>query len=110
MVEGDRGFFEIDQVNGEIRTTRAFGENAKTAYELIVVAHDHGKTSLSASALILIYLSPALDAQESIGSVNLSLIFIIALGSIAAILFVTMIFVAVKCKRDNKEIRTYNCR
>ncbi|XP_077163501.1 protocadherin-19 isoform X2 [Paroedura picta] len=110
MAEGDRGFFEIDQVNGEIRTTRAFGENAKTTYELIVVAHDHGKTSLSASALILIYLSPGLDAQESIGSVNLSLIFIIALGSIAAILFVTMIFVAVKCKRDNKEIRTYNCR
>ncbi|XP_029463296.1 protocadherin-19 isoform X1 [Rhinatrema bivittatum] len=108
--EGDRGFFEIDQINGEIRTTRAFGENSKTTYELIVVAHDHGKPSLSASALILIYLSPALDAQESIGSVNLSLIFIIALGSIAAILFVTMIFVAVKCKRDNKEIRTYNCR
>ncbi|XP_034758671.2 protocadherin-19 isoform X4 [Acipenser ruthenus] len=108
--EGDRSFFEIDQVNGEVRTTRTFGENAKTAYELIVVAHDHGKTSLSASALILIYLSPALDAQESIGPVNLSLIFIIALGSIAAILFVTMIFVAVKCKRDNKEIRTYNCR
>ncbi|XP_053329868.1 protocadherin-19 isoform X1 [Spea bombifrons] len=108
--EGDRGFFEIDQANGEIRTTRTFGENSKTTYELIVVAHDHGKLSLSASALILIYLSPALDAQESIGSVNLSLIFIIALGSIAAILFVTMIFVAVKCKRDNKEIRTYNCR
>ncbi|XP_069841822.1 protocadherin-19 isoform X2 [Dendropsophus ebraccatus] len=110
ITEGDRGFFEIDQINGEIRTTRKFGENSKTTYELIVAAQDHGKPSLSASALILIYLSPALDAQESIGSVNLSLIFIIALGSIAAILFVTMIFVAVKCKRDNKEIRTYNCR
>ncbi|XP_039621936.1 protocadherin-19 isoform X2 [Polypterus senegalus] len=110
IVEGDRAFFEIDQVNGEVRTTRTFGENAKTIYELIVVAHDHGKTSLSASALIQIYLSPAVDPQESIGTVNLSLIFIIALGSIAAILFVTMIFVAVKCKRDNKEIRTYNCR
>ncbi|XP_075692709.1 protocadherin-19 isoform X3 [Rhinoderma darwinii] len=110
ITEGDRGFFEIDQINGEIRTTRTFGENSKTTYELIVAAQDHGKPSLSASALILIYLSPALDAQESIGSVNLSLIFIIALGSIAAILFVTMIFVAVKCKRDNKEIRTYNCR
>ncbi|XP_069841824.1 protocadherin-19 isoform X4 [Dendropsophus ebraccatus] len=109
ITEGDRGFFEIDQINGEIRTTRKFGENSKTTYELIVAAQDHGKPSLSASALILIYLSPALDAQESIGSVNLSLIFIIALGSIAAILFVTMIFVAVKCKRDNKEIRTYNC-
>ncbi|XP_063794436.1 protocadherin-19 isoform X3 [Pseudophryne corroboree] len=109
VTEGDRGFFEIDQINGEIRTTRTFGENSKTTYELIVAAQDHGKPSLSASALILIYLSPALDAQESIGSVNLSLIFIIALGSIAAILFVTMIFVAVKCKRDNKEIRTYNC-
>ncbi|XP_031223357.1 protocadherin-19 isoform X6 [Mastomys coucha] len=109
LTEGDRGFFEIDQVNGEVRTTRTFNENSKASYELIVVAHDHGKTSLSASALVLIYLSPALDAQESMGSVNLSLIFIIALGSIAGILFVTMIFVAIKCKRDNKEIRTYNC-
>uniref|UniRef100_A0A452RLM6 Protocadherin-19 n=1 Tax=Ursus americanus TaxID=9643 RepID=A0A452RLM6_URSAM len=109
MTEGDRGFFEIDQVNGEVRTTRTFGESSKASYELIVVARDHGKTSLSASALVLIYLSPALDAQESMGSVNLSLIFIIALGSIAGILFVTMIFVAIKCKRDNKEIRTYNC-
>ncbi|XP_043315731.1 protocadherin-19 [Cervus canadensis] len=108
MTEGDRGFFEIDQINGEVRTTRTFSESSKASYELIVVAHDHGKTSLSASALVLIYLSPALDAQESMGSVNLSLIFIIALGSIAGILFVTMIFVAIKCKRDNKEIRTYN--
>ncbi|XP_036405050.1 protocadherin-19 isoform X4 [Megalops cyprinoides] len=108
--EGDRAYFEIDQVNGEIRTTRTFGENAKATYEITVVAHDHGKMSLSASAFIIIYLSPDLNAQESIGPVNLSLIFIIALGSIAAILFVTMIFVAVKCKRDNKEIRTYNCR
>ncbi|XP_004872652.1 protocadherin-19 isoform X2 [Heterocephalus glaber] len=109
LTEGDRGFFEIDQVNGEVRTKRTFGENSKASYELIVVAHDHGKMSLSASALVLVYLSPALDAQESMGSVNLSLIFIVALGSIAGILFVTMIFVAIKCKRDNKEIRTYNC-
>ncbi|XP_062916694.1 protocadherin-19 isoform X2 [Mobula hypostoma] len=110
IVDGDRGFFEMDQTSGEIRTTRSFGEGAETNYELIVVAQDHGKSALSATALIAVYLSPALDAQESTGSLNLSLIFIIALGSIAAILFVTMIFVAVKCKRDNKEIRTYNCR
>ncbi|XP_019725504.1 protocadherin-19 isoform X1 [Hippocampus comes] len=107
--EGDRAFFEIDQVNGEVHSTRMFSENAKSTYEITVVARDHGKPSLSASAYIVIYLSPDLNAQESIGPVNLSLIFIIALGSIAAILFVTMIFVAVKCKRDNKEIRTYNC-
>ncbi|XP_037636138.1 protocadherin-19 isoform X5 [Sebastes umbrosus] len=107
--EGDRTFFEIDQVNGEVRSTRMFGENAKSTYEITVVARDHGKPSLSASAYIVVYLSPDLNAQEPIGPVNLSLIFIIALGSIAAILFVTMIFVAVKCKRDNKEIRTYNC-
>ncbi|XP_061747546.1 protocadherin-19 isoform X4 [Nerophis ophidion] len=108
--EGDRAFFEIDQVNGEVRSTRMFGENAKSSYEITVVARDHGKPSLSASAYIVVYLSPNLNARESIGPVNLSLIFIIALASIAAILFVTMIFVAVKCKRDNKEIRTYNCR
>ncbi|XP_037531134.1 protocadherin-19 isoform X4 [Nematolebias whitei] len=108
--EGDRAFFEIDQVNGEVRSTRMFGENVKSTYEITVVARDHGKPSLSASAYIVVYLSPDLNAQETIGPVNLSLIFIIALGSIAAILFITMIFVAVKCKRDNKEIRTYNCR
>ncbi|CAG5989566.1 unnamed protein product [Menidia menidia] len=93
-----------------VRSTRMFGENAKSTYEITVVARDHGKPSLSASAYIVVYLSPDLNAQEAIGPVNLSLIFIIALGSIAAILFITMIFVAVKCKRDNKEIRTYNCR
>ncbi|XP_061581685.1 protocadherin-19 isoform X5 [Cololabis saira] len=109
LSEGDRAFFEIDQVNGEVRSTRMFGENAKSTYEITVVARDHGKPSLSASAYIVVYLSPDLNAQEPIGPVNLSLIFIIALGSIAAILFITMIFVAVKCKRDNKEIRTYNC-
>ncbi|XP_049603382.1 protocadherin-19 isoform X4 [Syngnathus scovelli] len=108
--EGDRAFFEINQVNGEVHSTRMFSENTKSTYEITVVARDHGKPSLSASAYIVVYLSPDLNAQESIGPVNLSLIFIIALGSIAAILFVTMIFVAVKCKRDNKEIRTYNCR
>ncbi|KAK7137898.1 hypothetical protein R3I94_013522 [Phoxinus phoxinus] len=108
--EGDMAYFEIDQINGEVRTTKTFGENAKPSYQITVVAHDHGQTSLSASAYIVIYLSPDLNAQEQIGPVNLSLIFIIALGSIAVILFVTMIFVAVKCKRDNKEIRTYNCR
>ncbi|XP_037396385.1 protocadherin-19 isoform X4 [Pygocentrus nattereri] len=108
--EGDMAYFEIDQINGEVRTTKTFGENAKPSYQITVVAHDHGQTSLSASAYIIIYLSPDLNAQEQMGAVNLSLIFIIALGSIAAILFVTMIFVAVKCKRDNKEIRTYNCR
>ncbi|XP_030223650.1 protocadherin-19 isoform X9 [Gadus morhua] len=107
--EGDRAFFEIDQVNGEVRSTRMFGEGAKSTYEITVVARDHGKPSLSASAYIVVYLSTDEKTQESIGPVNLSLIFIIALGSIAAILFVTMIFVAVKCKRDNKEIRTYNC-
>ncbi|XP_030622040.1 protocadherin-19 isoform X2 [Chanos chanos] len=108
--EGDMAYFEIDQLNGEVRTTKTFGENSKPTYQITVVAHDHGQTSLSASAYIVIYLSPDMNTQPSIGPVNLSLIFIIALGSIAAILFVTMIFVAVKCKRDNKEIRTYNCR
>ncbi|KAA0709503.1 Protocadherin-19 Precursor [Triplophysa tibetana] len=108
--EGDMAYFEIDQINGEVRTTKTFGENTKPSFQITVVAHDHGQTSLSASAYIVIYLSPDMNTQEQIGPVNLSLIFIIALGSIAVILFVTMIFVAVKCKRDNKEIRTYNCR
>ncbi|XP_007669727.1 protocadherin-19 isoform X1 [Ornithorhynchus anatinus] len=108
--DGDRSFFRVDPDSGEVRTARPLDDAAKTAFELVVVARDHGDAALSASALILVYLAPGPDAHEALASVNLSLIFIIALGSIAAILFVTMIFVAVKCKRDNKEIRTYNCR
>ncbi|XP_048400680.2 protocadherin-19 isoform X2 [Stegostoma tigrinum] len=111
IADGGRGYFRMEAASGELRTSRRFADaGSDAAFDLVVVAQDHGKPALSSTALIVVYLSPALDARESGGSLNLSLIFIIALGSIAAILFVTMIFVAVKCKRDNKEIRTYNCR
>ncbi|KAG7240551.1 hypothetical protein INR49_026836 [Caranx melampygus] len=93
--EGDGAFFEIDQVNGEVHSTRMFGENVKSTYKITVVVRDHGNPSLSASAYIVVYLSPEVNTQESIRPVHMStrqpvnLIFIIALGSVAAILFVT---------------------
>uniref|UniRef100_A0A8C1F4W0 Protocadherin 19 n=1 Tax=Cyprinus carpio carpio TaxID=630221 RepID=A0A8C1F4W0_CYPCA len=72
---------------------------------------ENGRLTYSISEGDMAYFEiDQINGEEQIGPVNLSLIFIIALGSIAVILFVTMIFVAVKCKRDNKEIRTYNCR
>ncbi|KAM8752387.1 protocadherin-19 isoform 2-T2 [Rhynchonycteris naso] len=109
LTEGDRGFFEIDQDNGEIKTIRTFDEKSKASFELTVMARDHGKMSLSASALLLIYLTPPLKPQETKGSLSLPLIFISALGSIAGLLLITMIAVAIKCKLENKRVRTYNC-
>ncbi|XP_061419834.1 protocadherin-10-like isoform X1 [Lethenteron reissneri] len=44
------------------------------------------------------------------GRMPLSLILIIALGGVCSLLFVAMVVIAVVCKRENKEIRTYNCR
>ncbi|XP_066212658.1 protocadherin-19 [Saccopteryx leptura] len=109
LTEGDRGFFEIDPDNGEVKTTSTFNEKSKASFELTIRARDHGKISLSASALLLIYLTPPLKPQETKGSLSLPLIFISALGSIAGLLLITMIAVAIKCKLENKRVRTYNC-
>ncbi|XP_066105372.1 protocadherin-19 isoform X2 [Saccopteryx bilineata] len=110
LTEGDRGFFEIDPDSGEVKTTSTFDEKSKASFELTIRARDHGKIPLSASALLLIYLTPPLKPQETKGSLSLPLIFISALGSIAGLLLITMIAVAIKCKLDNKRLRTYNCR
>ncbi|XP_066105369.1 protocadherin-19 isoform X1 [Saccopteryx bilineata] len=109
LTEGDRGFFEIDPDSGEVKTTSTFDEKSKASFELTIRARDHGKIPLSASALLLIYLTPPLKPQETKGSLSLPLIFISALGSIAGLLLITMIAVAIKCKLDNKRLRTYNC-
>ncbi|KFV59561.1 Protocadherin-17, partial [Tyto alba] len=100
IVEGnEEHLFEMDPTSGEIRTLHPYWEELSPVAELVVKVSDHGKPSLSAVAKH--HRRPHWD---------LSLPLIVTLSTVSIILLAAMITIAVKCKRENKEIRTYNCR
>ncbi|KFZ60404.1 Protocadherin-17, partial [Podiceps cristatus] len=100
IVEGnEEHLFEMDPTSGEIRTLHPYWEELSPVAELVVKVSDHGKPSLSAVAKL--NRRPHWD---------LSLPLIVTLSTVSIILLAAMITIAVKCKRENKEIRTYNCR
>ncbi|XP_023690528.1 protocadherin-17-like isoform X3 [Paramormyrops kingsleyae] len=108
--------FEMDAVTGEIRTVHPFWEEVAPVVELIVKVIDHGKPTLSAVAKIIIkaYTGPLPEGEPRINeeqhSWDMSLPLIVTLSIISIMLLAAMITIAVKCKQENKEIRTYNCR
>ncbi|XP_021113584.1 protocadherin-17 isoform X5 [Heterocephalus glaber] len=117
IVDGnDDHLFEIDPSSGEIRTLHPFWEDVTPVVELVVKVTDHGKPTLSAVAKLIIR-SVSGSLPEGVPRVNgeqhhwdVSLPLIVTLSTISIILLAAMITIAVKCKRENKEIRTYNCR
>ncbi|NWZ29434.1 PCD17 protein, partial [Asarcornis scutulata] len=121
IVEGnEEHLFEMDPTSGEIRTLHPYWEELSPVAELVVKVSDHGKPSLSAVAKLIVraLAGPLPEAGEP--QVNgeqhrrphwdLSLPLIVTLSTVSTILLAAMITIAVKCKRENKEIRTYNCR
>ncbi|KAB0407277.1 hypothetical protein E2I00_004927, partial [Balaenoptera physalus] len=117
IVDGnDDHLFEIDPSSGEIRTLHPFWEDVTPVVELVVKVTDHGKPTLSAVAKLIIR-SVSGSLPEGVPRVNgeqrhwdMSLPLIVTLSTISIILLAAMITIAIKCKRENKEIRTYNCR
>ncbi|XP_004642363.1 protocadherin-17 [Octodon degus] len=117
IVDGnDDQLFSIDPSSGEIRTRQALWEEVAPVVELVVKVTDHGKPTLSAVAKLIIR-SVSGSLPEGVPRVNgeqhhwdMSLPLIVTLSTISIILLAAMITIAVKCKRENKEIRTYNCR
>ncbi|XP_008055669.1 LOW QUALITY PROTEIN: protocadherin-17 [Carlito syrichta] len=117
IVDGnDDHLFEIDPSSGEIRTLHPFWEDVTPVVELVVKVTDHGKPTLSAVAKLVIR-SVSGSLPEGVPRVtgeqhhwDMSLPLIVTLSTISIILLAAMITIAVKCKRENKEIRTYNCR
>ncbi|KAG7467347.1 hypothetical protein MATL_G00152410 [Megalops atlanticus] len=108
--------FEMDSVTGEIRTAHPFWEEVAPVVELIVKVIDHGKPTLSAVAKLIIkaYTGPLPEGEPRINEEqhqwDMSLPLIVTLSVISIMLLAAMVTIAVKCKRENKEIRTYNCR
>ncbi len=108
--------FEIDSVTGEVRTAQPLWEEVAPVVELIIKVTDHGKPSLSAMAKLIVKAysgllpegEPRINAEHH--NWDMSLPLIVTLSIISIMLLAAMITIAVKCKRENKEIRTYNCR
>ncbi|XP_078258874.1 protocadherin-17-like isoform X2 [Rhinoraja longicauda] len=119
IAEGnEQHLFDMDASSGELRTARSlWSQGAAAATELVVKVSDHGKPPLSAVARLVIaaYAGAApKDEQQRVpreqGHWDMSLPLIVTLSSISVILLTSMVTIAVKCRRENKEIRTYNCR
>uniref|UniRef100_A0A8C4R7E0 Protocadherin beta-1 n=1 Tax=Eptatretus burgeri TaxID=7764 RepID=A0A8C4R7E0_EPTBU len=110
----DHHWFSVNEVTGEIRTTRRFQKGDRAEHILEVLVSDQGSPPLSTRATLRILLVDVIpEAAEQEGeapSPQVPLVLLIALGGICSVLFVAMVVIAVVCKRENKEIRTYNCR
>jgi len=108
--------FEMDPVTGEVRTAHPSWEDVNPAVELIIRVMDHGKPTLTAAARLLVKAYNGLVAggepriNEESRNWDMSLPLIVTLSIISIMLLAAMVTIAIKCKRENKEIRTYNCR
>ncbi|KAJ8003427.1 hypothetical protein DPEC_G00148200 [Dallia pectoralis] len=108
--------FEMDPVTGDVRTAHPFWEDVSPTVELIIKVMDHGKPTLTAAARLIVkaYSGPLPGGEPHINEEHrnwdTSLPLIVTLSIISIMLLAAMVTIAVKCKRENKEIRTYNCR
>ncbi|XP_028837636.1 protocadherin-17 [Denticeps clupeoides] len=117
IAEGnEERLFEMDPVTGEVRTAHPLWEEVAPVVELIVKVTDHGKPTLSDLAKLIVkaYSGPLPEGEPRINAEprgwDISLPLIITLSIISIMLLAAMVTIVVKCKRENKEIRTYNCR
>ncbi|XP_008402625.1 protocadherin-17 isoform X1 [Poecilia reticulata] len=107
--------FEIDPVTGEVRTAHPFWDDVSPIVELIIRVSDHGKPTLTAAARLIVKASngrppDGLPHMKDNQNWDMSLPLIVTLSIISIMLLAAMVTIAIKCKRENKEIRTYNCR
>ncbi|KAM9765440.1 protocadherin-17 isoform 4-T4 [Menidia menidia] len=107
--------FEIDPITGEVRTAHPFWDDVSPVVELIIRVSDHGKPTLTAAARLIVKASngrppDGLPHMKDNQNWDMSLPLIVTLSIISILLLAAMVTIAIKCKRENKEIRTYNCR
>ncbi|XP_015235865.1 PREDICTED: protocadherin-17-like isoform X2 [Cyprinodon variegatus] len=107
--------FDIDPVTGEVRTAHPFWDDVNPIVELIIRVSDHGKPTLTAAARLIVkasngHASDGLPHIKDNQNWDISLPLIVTLSIISIMLLAAMVTIAIKCKRENKEIRTYNCR
>ncbi len=86
-------------------------------YDLLIEVRDHGQPPLSSSASINVVLVDSIvegrsgdrgSVKSKEGSLDLTLILIIALGSVSFIFLLAMIVLAVRCQKE-KKLNIYTC-
>lgn len=116
----EMGMFRMDWRTGELRTARRISpkRDPQGYYDLLIEVRDHGQPPLSSSASVNVILvdsvvegrsgdrGSASKAKET--SLDLTLILIIALGSVSLIFLLAMIVLAVRCQKD-KKLNLYTC-
>ncbi|KAA8595373.1 hypothetical protein FQN60_012508, partial [Etheostoma spectabile] len=116
----EMGMFRMDWRTGELRTSRRISpkRDPQGYYDLLIEVRDHGQPPLSSSASVSVVLvdsvvegrsgdrGSASKAKET--SLDLTLILIIALGSVSFVFLLAMIVLAVRCQKD-KKLNLYTC-
>ncbi|XP_077575304.1 LOW QUALITY PROTEIN: protocadherin-10a [Stigmatopora nigra] len=114
------GTFRMDWRTGELRTARRISHkrDSQGHYDLLIEVRDNGQPPLSSSASVSVILvdsvvegrggdrGSASKAKET--SLDLTLILIIALGSVSFVFLLAMIVLAVRCQKD-KKLDLYTC-
>ncbi|XP_016112171.1 protocadherin-10-like isoform X2 [Sinocyclocheilus grahami] len=109
----ENGMFRMDWRTGELRTARRVSvkRDPQQLYELLIEVRDHGQPPMSCSAVVQVTLVDSLveghsgergTAKAKDASLDLTLILIIALGSVSFIFLLAMIVLAVRCQKDKK--------
>lgn len=109
----ENGMFRMDWRTGELRTARRVSvkRDPQQLYELLIEVRDHGQPPMSCSAAVQVTLVDSLveghsgergTAKAKDASLDLTLILIIALGSVSFIFLLAMIVLAVRCQKEKK--------
>ncbi|CAJ1058386.1 protocadherin-10b isoform X2 [Xyrichtys novacula] len=117
----ENGMFRMDWRTGELRTARRVSakRDPHQLYDLLIEVRDHGQPPLSSSASVLVVLVDSVaegrgsgerggTTKAKEGTLDLTLILIIALGSVSFIFLLVMIVLAVRCQKD-KKLNIYTC-
>lgn len=117
----ENGMFRMDWRTGELRTARRVSAKRDThqKYDLLIEVRDHGQPPLSSSSSVLVMLVDSVveghngrdrggNSKAKEGTLDLTLILIIALGSVSFIFLLVMIVLAVRCQKD-KKLNIYTC-
>ncbi|XP_051993592.1 protocadherin-18a isoform X3 [Xyrauchen texanus] len=115
----EAGYFNMEAKTCEIRTNVSMQEVPLDHVELNVLVQDHGTQPQSTRALLRLslyenienHMNPHLTGGGTgENPLDISLIIIISLGAICAVLLIIMLAFALRCSREKKDIRSYNCR
>ncbi|XP_061100237.1 protocadherin-10a isoform X3 [Conger conger] len=115
----EMGMFRMDWRTGELRTARRVSSKRDPhhPYDLLIEVRDHGQPPLASTASVIIVLVDSVveghsgdrgSSKAKENSLDLTLILIIALGSVSFIFLLAMIVLAVRCQKD-KKLNIYTC-